>query len=636
MAGAACAIVLPVLMRPCPQCGTPCQDAVWNCPACGFNLGGNLKQTVANNPVTSPLGPPRTTAPLGPEAAAAKAAAETAAPPPAQKFRGTMLGMGLSVPTPPPGAVPSPQAPHGIPTQTLIGGSPPQGAMPSPAPVAPAPFKGTMIGLAPAIPSPPPPPPETPGVGAGTVALNRPPAGLKTILGVARPGIAPLNPGMAKPEAPPAPAPIPEPPPVWQAPGPAPSPVWSDPSADAPAGVPRKRRVPWIGVVVILGAAVLASAGIMTILLYRARGAVETRLTTDESGRDRLELSCPGCVEGARVTLGSSTGTFKSGKATLTLERPLPVGDQRLELSIERAPGRADRVEVTVPVDFRVRPDTTKLAESPPRVEARVTARPGSAVVVEGRPLALGADGSASLAIDVSKELTGAEAGTKTLERRIAYAVTPPGGAPVTGEVLVRVGIAPLVVQAPGPSIVVDGPGFVLAGRTAKNGVVTVEGRPITVDPNGSFAQMMSVSSNGETSVVVRAGVPDLAPRLYTLKVKRVTSLAAEAALARTRSTTAYAAIATDPDSQRGLSVALDGTVVEARTDSFTTALVMDVKSGCKTPPCLARVTWGAKLSLASGDPVGVFGTLAGAVDGPRSGTRIPAVTADFVIKGRP
>jgi hypothetical protein len=75
---------------------------------------------------------------------------------------------------------------------------------------------------------------------------------------------------------------------------------------------------------------------------------------------------------------------------------------------------------------------------------------------------------------------------------------------------------------------------------------------------------------------------------------------------------------------------------VEARSESFTTALVMDVKSGCKAPPCLARVTWGAKAVLASGDPVSVFGVVQGSVDGPRSGTRIPAVVADFVLKGRP
>jgi hypothetical protein len=631
-------------MRPCPQCGTPCQDAAWNCPACGFNLGGNLKQTLVATPATSPLAPlapQASTSPLGVASTvvatspAAAPPAETP-PPPAQKFRGTMLGMGVSVPVAPPAAAPAPVGPpQGIPTQTLIGGSPPQGpGAPSVPPAGPAGLKGTMIGLAPVIPSPPPPPPEVPGGATLPLARNAAPSPRKTILGVARPGIAPLHPGMAKAE-PVAPGPIPEPPPVWHG-APPTGPGWGDPTSETPALVTRKRRVPWIAVVVILGAAVLASAGVMTILLYRARGSVETHLTADASGRDRLALTCPGCVEGAKVTLGSATGTFKAGKATLTLERPLPVGDHRLELSIERAPGRADQVAVTVPVDFRVRPDTTKLSETPPRVEARVTARAGSAVVVDGRPLALGPDGSASLPIDVSKELTGAEAGMKTLERRIAYAVTPPGGAPHTGEMLVRIGIAPLVVQAPGPSIVIDGPGFVLAGRTAKNAVVTVEGRPITVDPTGSFAQMMSVSSNGETTVVVRASVPDLAPRLSTLKVKRVASLSEEANLARTRNTTSYVALSVDPDGQRGLSVALDGSVVEARSDSFTTILVMDVKSGCKAPPCLARVTWGAKAVLASGDPISVFGSLQGSVEGPRSGTRIPAVAADFVLKGRP
>jgi hypothetical protein len=494
----------------------------------------------------------------------------------------------------------------------------------------PASFKGTMIGLAPVIPSPPPPPPppEGPRSAGVTVSLNKPKAGPKTILGVARPGIAPLNPGLVKAE-PVAPAPV-------RQDGPAPNTLSSEPTTDVSARLSRKRRVPWIAVIAILAAAVLASAGVMTILLYRARGNVETRLVSDQSGQDRLELTCPGCMEGAKVTLGSATGTFKAGKAMLTLARPLPVGEHRMELSIERAPGRADQVEVTVPVDFRVRPDTTKLSETPPRVEARVTARTGTVVVVDGRAVTLGADGSASVAIDVSKDLTGAEAAVKTLERRIAYSVTPPDGKPQTGEMVVRIGIAPLVVQAPGSSVVIDGPGFVLAGRTAKNAVVTVEGRPISVDPTGSFAQMMSVSSNGETTVVVRANVPDLAPRLSTLKVKRVASLAAEGALARTRSTTSYAALATNPDGQRGVSVALDGSVVDARSDSFTTLLVMDVKSGCNAPPCLARVTWGAKAALAAGEPISVFGVLQGSVEGPRTGTRIPAVAADFVLKGRP
>jgi len=465
------------------------------------------------------------------------------------------------------------------------------------------------------------------GPGGPQGEFGRPPSQFKTMLGVARPGIAPINPGMPKE----APEPIPEPPPVWQA---APPPEWNAPPAEIP-GLPRKRNVPWLAVLVIVGAATLATAVVVAALLYRARGAVETRLLADENGRDRLEITCAGCVDGANVKLGRAASTFKARRASLTLDKALEVGDQRLTLELERAVGRWDKIEVTVPVDFRIRPDTSKLDQTPPRVEARVAARPGSAVVVDGRPLALGPDGRGTAPIDVDKALTGPDPGTKTLERRIPYVVTPPGGTPQNGEVVVRVGIAPLMVQAPGPSLVVDGPSFVLAGRTAKNAVVTVEGRPITVDPSGSFAQMMSVSSAGETNIVVRASVPDLAPRLVVLKIRRVANLVTESALFRARATTSYAAIASDPEGQKGLSVALDGSVVEARADSYTTVLVMDVKSGCASAPCLARISWGSKATLAEGDPVSVFGSLVGSVEGPGAGTRIPAVSAEFLIKGR-
>jgi hypothetical protein len=310
------------------------------------------------------------------------------------------------------------------------------------------------------------------------------------------------------------------------------------------------------------------------------------------------------------------------------------VGDHTLTLDLERAPGRSDRVEVVVPVDFRIRPDTKRLSESPPQVDAQVSARPGSQVVVDGRPMTLNAEGRASAPIDVHKLLTGQDPGTKTLERRIPYVVTPPGGTRQSGEVVVRVGIAPLVVQAPGPSLVVAGPSFVLAGRTAKNGVVTVGGRPITVDESGSFAQTMSVSSVGETNITVRATVPDLAPRLVVLRIRRVKSLAEEAAVFRARATTSYAAVVADAEGQKGLSVALDGSVVDSRTDGIATAVVMDVTSGCKSMPCLARVSLGAKTVLSEGDPISVFGSLEGSVEGLQAGTRIPAVSAEFLIKG--
>jgi hypothetical protein len=271
----------------------------------------------------------------------------------------------------------------------------------------------------------------------------------------------------------------------------------------------------------------------------------------------------------------------------------------------------------------------------PPNIKIVAKAVKGSAVVIDGKAVPLADDGTATLTVDVSRALTGPDAAQRTLEHRVPYAVTPPEGSPKRGEVVVRIGITPLVLQAPGDSIVIETPTFVLAGRTAKNGVVTVEGRPITVDATGQFAQVMGVSAEGETTVIVRAVAPDQAPRLIPVRVRRVSSLAAEAERVRPQATTNYAAIAAPSETQRGLLVLLDGVVVESRAENFATVFLMEVKDGCASAPCLLRVTFGSKLALANGDEARVVGTLSGAVDGPRASTRIPWVAASFVVKGR-
>jgi hypothetical protein len=145
---------------------------------------------------------------------------------------------------------------------------------------------------------------------------------------------------------------------------------------------------------------------------------------------------------------------------------------------------------------------------------------------------------------------------------------------------------------------------------------------------------MMNVSAPGETTIVIRATSKDAAPRLFPLRVKRVDSLAREAERVRQRASSNYAAIADQPESKRGWAVALDGTVVDARTESYNTIVVMDVQGGCSKGPCLARIVYGAPFTLARGDKLSAFGEVSGVVDGPRSGSRIPEIRADFLIKG--
>ncbi|HVR18956.1 MAG TPA: hypothetical protein VMS65_04655, partial [Polyangiaceae bacterium] len=449
---------------------------------------------------------------------------------------------------------------------------------------------------------------------------------------VALPGIAPLHPGMNRPAEPPAPTP------AWAPLASPPPPPPPDTAGDEAPPLPGtgKRRIPVLAALIIVAAAALFTAAGVVLLLYRARGEIQTSLTLGEDGREELVLTCAGCDDGAIARFESASARFSNRRATLRLGRELAIGDNKLPVVLERRPGKTETVELVVPVEFRVRGDTSSLAKTPPTITIVAKAVKGSSVVIDGKAVPLTEEGTATLAIDVSRSLTGPDAQPKSLEHRVSYAVTPPGASPKRGEVLVRIGVTPLVLQAPGESIVIDSATFVLAGRTAKNGVVSVEGRPITVDTSGQFAQVMGVSAEGETTVAVRAAAPDQAPRLVPIRVRRVASLLAEAERVRLQATTSYAAIAAPTDAQRGVPVLFDGSVLEARVENFATFFLMETKNGCTSPPCRLRVTWGSKSTFVEGDAVIVSGTLAGAVEGPRSGTRIPSIAASFVAKRRP
>jgi hypothetical protein len=555
--------------------------------------------------------------------------------------KGTMMGLAppelLEMPSVPPGvpSVPPMLSAPPIPTDPPVRGGLPTGTV-ALSPGGTVTLPGGTAGAASLSPG------GTVTLPAGTAAsaaAAAPGGGFKkTVMGVARPGIAPINPGAEKRPEPSAPAPAPAP--FQYSPAPiepsSPQPPLGEEELRVVPGSGRTRRIPFGAAIAISAAAALLTAAFVALLLYRSRGTLEAKVGLDGEGREQLELRCEGCADGATVRLGSASARFQAQKAALRLDRPLGIGDNQITLALERQPGKSEEVEITVPVEFRVRGDTEGLTQTPPKVSVRVEALPTSGVVVDGKPLALDAAGKGRIELDVQKDLTGDDPQVKTLERKVSYSITPPGGTPQAGEVSIRLGITPLTLQAPGESIVIEGPTFVLSGRTAKNGVVTVEGRPITVDANGHFAQMMGVSTAGETTIVARATAPDLAPRLVRMKVRRVASLAAEVAALRGRATSAYSAISDNTDGKRGLAVLLDGSVVEARAESFSTVLLLDVSGGCPSAPCLARVTHGGKLNLEPGNGVTVSGTLLGAVEGPRAGTRVPAVRAEFVLsKGK-
>jgi hypothetical protein len=497
-------------------------------------------------------------------------------------------------------------------------------------------------------PTPPPPPSleGSPRLGPGATLPNLSPY-QKTMMGVARPGIAPLNPGQAKlPTATPAgSAPAHAAPASHPSSGslPAASEIGGNPLPSArplaPAvrssrqGTPAKQGIPALAAVSMVGAAGLFAAAAVVWLFYRGHGSLEARATALADGKEQLELTCSACDDGTVARLDAANATFAGHHASLPLSRPLKVGENPMTITLVTLRGKQSFVDISVPVAYRVRGDTSGLDAPSPELRVLVSALAGSTASVDGKPVTLNAEGEGRYVVDVSAEVTGLDASVKTLERKLPYIVTAPNGAPQTGTVSLQAGITPLVIDAPGPSVLLETSNFVLAGRTAKAGTLTVSDRAITVDPNGRFAQMMNVSAPGETTIVIRAIGKDTAPRLFPLRVKRVDSLVREAERVRQRATSNYAAISEQAERKRGWAVALDGVGVEARTENYNTVLLMDVQSGCAHAPCLARITYGAPYSVSPGDKFSAFGEVVGMIDGPRSGSKIPEIRADFLLK---
>ncbi|MEO6600612.1 MAG: hypothetical protein ABIQ16_12100 [Polyangiaceae bacterium] len=588
------------------------------------------------------------------------------APAPLPRFRGTMMGIAPpavshaplpasptlpSAPAPLAGAAPPPFAPPAAPAgvglrQTMIGLAPlgPSGHAPHQSGTGTMPSAGSSGSSNMGYPTPPPPPEVPPTrLGAGGTLPHISP-NQKTMLGVARPGIAPLNPGQAKAVTAPPVSANPQPAPaLTQAPGAQSAPTHPpvpaelgplDPAARAPQNEPRRKPgIPALAAVAIVGAAGLFAAAAVVWLFYRGHGSIEAQAVALADGKEQLELNCAACDDGTLSRLDGANATFAAHRATLPLSRPLKVGENPMTITLVSPRGKQSFVDISVPIAFRVRGDTSGLEAPTPELRVLVSAITGSSVTVDGKPVTLNAEGEGRYAIDVSTEVTGLDSNVKSIERKVPYVVTPPNAAAQSGTVTLQAGITPLVIEAPGPAVLLEGSNFVLSGRTAKSGILTVSDRPITVDPTGRFAQMMNVSAPGETTIIVRATSKDTAPRLFPLRVKRVDSLAKEAERVRQRATSNYAAIADQAENKRGWAVALDGSAVEARTENYNTVIVMEVQGGCAKAPCLARVSYGAPFNVSRGDKFSAYGEVAGVVDGPRSGVRIPDIHADFLIR---
>jgi hypothetical protein len=570
-------------------------------------------------------------------------------------------------------ATPAPAAGASKANRTIVGM--PASALPQAARQAPGPVGRTMVGVATAISGTPrarsadaPPPRIAPPNPAGA-----------TLLGVARPGIAPTAPG-AEPE----PEPVddrPDPPGYQPAKelgatmGPEAArdlrmpPGW-DPDRKvqkrkrgAIHAVPARKAVVPVAdepvsrraLAIVFTAGGLALAAVLVAVFWPSPPPLTARPRADAGGREGVELTCKSCPDGTKVSIGGASATIAGNVALVPVPTTLSVGENRLRVEIDRpGNGRDETVGVTVNVAYRIRPDLASLQAERPAFQIIAEAATGTSVAIDGHKLPL-AGGRGVESIDVTDVCTGLAADVKTLSRQIPYVVTPESGPPEQGVVNVSVGVVPLSLEAPvviapsapaagaaptaplQPHVIIDGPSFVLAGHTMKGAEVLAAGRPISVHADGSFAQVMNVSSAGATQIEVRARMPGMAPRLTLIKVRRVDSLEKAARdFAASESPIGYAELLAGIPATIGKPIMLSGELSETKKQGYQTVMLLEVgaASGCPSgSACTVRLVQGADNPAKRGDALRVIGHVARAFS-VAGRPDLAEIEVDFTLKG--
>jgi hypothetical protein len=542
---------------------------------------------------------------------------------------GTMVGTAAAAPRAP--AAPAPRAPTTA--APRVPATPaPRAPAARPAPLASAPPVGDL-GTVRSMPNEPARP--TPAARRGLATMVEPPPDFaseaeaaaqlpkhaRTSLGVAIPGIAPLHAGMGN--SPPAPRTQP----------PLEATRVQEDSFMGAAPLSARGSIPR-GAFVLLsaGLALLLAAGAFA-LLWRAAKPLSVAISADASGKDRIDLVCEECPDGTLVTLNESRAEVSGRKAYLTLAEPLPLGESRVHFGLQR-PGASEPedVELTLPpVDYRIRPDTSTLGGDQPRLTLKVTAIPGSKVEIAQQLVAIDAQGNGEIAVDLSGQLIGPASEVTTFEQSIAYAITPPSGKVYAGELAFKIGVTPLLLEAPGIDTVTDLERFMLAGRTTKGAELWVAGTTIAVDGNGRFAQLMSIDSVGETRVTVRATEPGLAPRFASFRLQRVENLEHEVA-DRRRKAVPLADVTRSVADHIGSTVVVSGRVEEARLDGHRSLIILQAEGDCGGRSCLVRLVYGGLRKLSRGENITAIGLLQGTVGAPHAGGEVPEVDVSLLL----
>jgi hypothetical protein len=387
--------------------------------------------------------------------------------------------------------------------------------------------------------------------------------------------------------------------------------------------------------IAIVSGLFLAGGAVAFAIFWRSPAPLRAEARVDANGADLLHVTCATCPDGTEVRAGESKAQVTGHAADLILATPLKVGENMFSVAIDRpGTGRDESVSLIVQIGYRIRPDLAALDSDKPQLRISIEGAPMASMAIDGKTLALGADGKGQYDLDVTQECTGLADDTKSIERAIPYSVVGSSGATEQGVVNVRVAVPPLRIDAPTLHSIIERDQFLLAGRTGRGARLIAGGHAVAVAPDGTFSRPIAAPSLGENTVKLRTFVAGQAPRMASFTVRRVEHLSEEAKTFAANAPLPFADLAASVSKYVGQPVVLSGEIVESRSQGATNLALLDVQKGCSRPPCLARLVFAGEEPVARADRLQVYGYVTRAISpgGDAAGT-VPEVEVAFAQK---
>jgi hypothetical protein len=379
----------------------------------------------------------------------------------------------------------------------------------------------------------------------------------------------------------------------------------------------------------------LITAGVLAYLALGSKGAPDVRVhVVSEAGRDSLEFEVPGAQPGARIRFGGQEQALVAGRARFGLAADaIRVGENVVLFDLVTLDGNVESGKIGLQVDYRATLDLGPLRAGKAAIDVVISARPGTKIQLDGKPIMLDKNGKA-----VRSDPIVLGDGSGSIEHLVRYRVEPPGAEAVVGELKATLVLTSLSIDRPGRELVTDRDSVEIAGEVEPNASVTIDGRKVEVR-SGRFLDRYPLPRPGEYQPTVTATADGKAPRAIKLTVRRVLDLAKAAEGFKVDAALSYAKIAQNPSIYRGQRVAMEGRVYNVSVDGGHSALQILVRQCPKGQRCPLWVSYPTATELTTDSWVRVLGT----VDGEqqfRSETNelrsVPKVVAAFLLPIKP